>query len=125
MRIRRTNKVGNGERKSIWQGVEGSQIHILRGLWMFITEDILHVVHRLSAVSTNMSDELLKLEEDGRYKLEMFHLAWKNEAHKLPTTHTHTHSDQNINHRINFVAFLFIQDLLLFPLIKAMMSVAN
>lgn len=60
MRIRRTNKVGNGERKSIWQGLEGSQIHIVRVLWMSITEDIVHVVYRLSAVSTNITDELLK-----------------------------------------------------------------
>lgn len=57
LRIRSTNKVGNGERKSIWQGIEGSQIH--KG-----TVDVhnrnCHVVFRLSAVSKNMSDELLK-----------------------------------------------------------------
>lgn len=53
MRIRRTNKVGNGERKSIWQGIDGS-----RG-----TADVhnghCHVVFRLSTVSKDMSDELL------------------------------------------------------------------
>lgn len=60
MRIRRTNKVGNGERKSIWQGLEGSQKHIVRALWMPLTEQSVHVVYRLSAVSTIMTDELLK-----------------------------------------------------------------
>lgn len=28
LRVRSTNKVGNGERKSIWQGIKGSQIHM-------------------------------------------------------------------------------------------------
>lgn len=27
LKIRRTNKVGNGERKSIWQRLEGSRTH--------------------------------------------------------------------------------------------------
>lgn len=40
LRIRRTNKVGNGERKSIWQGLEGSQIHVVGVQCMSITEDI-------------------------------------------------------------------------------------
>lgn len=55
LRIRRTNKVGNGERKSIWQGIDSSQIH--KG-----TADAhnrrCHVVFRLSAASKDMSDEL-------------------------------------------------------------------
>jgi len=56
---------------------------------MSIIEDIVHVIYKLSAVSTNMTDELLKYEEDGRYKLEMYHLASKNTQTNM---HTHTHT---------------------------------
>lgn len=45
LRIRRTNKVGNGERKSIWQGLEGqSDTHCKR------TVDVHNTAHSACGV---------------------------------------------------------------------------
>lgn len=61
MRTRRTNRVGNGERKSKWQGMEGRDVGETLVIKEYITN--YHVVCRLSAVSTNMSDELKQAQD--------------------------------------------------------------
>lgn len=48
---------------------------------MSIMENIAHVVYRLSTVSTNMTDELWKSKEDGKYNVNLFDLVWNNKIH--------------------------------------------
>lgn len=78
LRVSRTNKVGNGGKKVNMIKTRGqSDARLL----MSIMENIAHVVYRLSARPTNMTDGLWKSEEDGKYNVNLFHLVWNNKMH--------------------------------------------
>lgn len=59
---RRTNGVGNGEGKSIWQGMEGRDAGGDIGINSIYNRNY-RVVCRLSAASTNLSDELKQAQD--------------------------------------------------------------